>query len=226
MQPQTQTLPTTIPLLDKAPPAVLEMANSWLVSRRYPGGKQIFSADDDSNELYIIQEGQVRIYITHLDGRERTIAHLGPGDIVGEIGFLDNQPRSASVQTTCESTLLVLYRDAYLKLLQRWPPLGHNLAAILARRLREVSQEITILSFEDAYGRVAFALLKLYKARLNGETRLRLTHSELAHLAGTSRETVTRVLDMLRSKGLIVSYPGQIEIPDPAALEQACYGLQ
>lgn len=226
MQPQAQnTLPAT-PLLDRAPPAILEMARGWLVPRRYPPGKQIFSADDDSKELYIIQDGQVRIYITHLDVRERTIAHLGPGEVIGEIGFLDNQPRCASVQTTCESTLLVLHQDAYLKLLHKWPPLGHNLAAILARRLREVSQEITILSFEDAYGRVAFALLKLYKARINDDTRLKLTHNELAHLAGTSRETVTRVLDMLRNNRLIVSYTGQIEILDPAGLEQACYGLQ
>jgi len=79
----TQVLAKT-PLFQGVPPQALEVAREAFVTRSYPAGKQIFEAGDMGAALYIVQSGQVRIYRTYLDGRERMFAYLGPGEVFGE----------------------------------------------------------------------------------------------------------------------------------------------
>lgn len=221
----TQVLAKT-PLFQGVPPQALEVAREAFVTRSYPAGKQIFEAGDMGAALYIVQSGQVRIYRTYLDGRERMFAYLGPGEVFGEMSLLDDQPRSASAETTVDSVLLVLYQDAYWSLVRKWPEILHNLATILARRLREADLELEVLSFEEARGRVAYALTKLRKQRYGDGVRMKLTHQELAQLSGTSRETVTRVLHALREEELVKVGSGYVEIIDPAGLEEVLFGLR
>ncbi len=88
----TQVLART-PLFHKVPPQALEVAREAFVTRNYPAGKKIFEAGDMGAALYVVQSGQVRIYRTYLDGRERMFAYLGPGEVFGEMSLLDDQPR-------------------------------------------------------------------------------------------------------------------------------------
>lgn len=221
----TQVLAKT-PLFQGVSPQALEVAREAFVTRNYPAGKLIFEAGDMGAALYIVQSGQVRIYRTYLDGRERMFAYLGPGEVFGEMSLLDDQPRSASAETTLDSVLLVLYQDAYWSLVRKWPEILHNLATILARRLREADLELEVLSFEEARGRVAYALTKLRKQRYGDGLKMKLTHQELAQLSGTSRETVTRVLHALREEELVRVGSGYVEILDPAGLEEVLFGLR
>jgi CRP/FNR family transcriptional regulator, cyclic AMP receptor protein len=214
------------PLFQSVPPQALEVAKEAFVTRSYPSGKQIFDAGDMGAALYVVQSGQIRIYRTYLDGRERMFAYLGAGEVFGEMSLLDDQPRSASAETINESVLLVLYQDAYWSLVRKWPEILHNLATILARRLREADLELEVLSFEEARGRVAYALSKLRKQRYGDGTRMKLTHQELAQLSGTSRETVTRVLHALREDELVKVGSGFVEILDPVGLEEVLFGLR
>lgn len=221
----TQVLAKT-PLFQGVSPQALEVAREAFVTRNYPAGKVIFEAGDMGAALYIVQSGQVRIYRTYLDGRERMFAFLGPGEVFGEMSLLDGQPRSASAKTTVDSVLLVLYQDAYWSLVRKWPEILHNLATILARRLRQANLELEVLSFEEGQGRVAHALSKLYRQGYGDKLRIKLTHQELASLAGTSRETVTRVLRAFCEEGLVKVRFGYVEILDPAGLEEVLFGLR
>jgi CRP/FNR family cyclic AMP-dependent transcriptional regulator len=221
----TQVLAQT-PLFRGLPPHALEIAREAFVARNYPAGKQIFAAGDLGGALYIVQSGRVRIYRTYLDGRERMFAYLNPGDVFGEMSLLDEEPRSASAEMVEEGVLLALYQEGYWTLIRRFPEVLHNLASILARRLREADLELEILSFEEARGRVAYALLKLKRQRFADGGRMRLTHLELAQLSGTSRETVTRVLHALRDEKLIRMGNGYIEILDDQGLEEVLFGIR
>ena len=221
----SRTLANTT-LFQGVSPQALDVARESFVTRHFPAGKQIFEAGDLGAALYVVQSGRVRIYRTYLDGRERMFAYLGPGEVFGEMSLLDDQPRSASAESVEETILLVLYQDAYWSLVRKWPEILHNLAVILARRLREADLELEVLSFEEARGRVAYALTKLRRQRYGDGTKMRLTHMELAQLSGTSRETVTRVLHALRDEELVRMGSGFVEILDPQGLEEVLFGLR
>ncbi len=122
-----------------------------------------------------------------------------------------------------DASLLVLYKEAYLGLLRRLPLFAHNLARLLAHRLREADLELDLLAFEEAESRVAYALLKLLRQGYGPELRLR--HQDLAHLAGASRETVTRVLHALRDQGILRLAPGVVEVVSPGLLEELAFSL-
>ncbi|PZA07401.1 MULTISPECIES: Crp/Fnr family transcriptional regulator [unclassified Meiothermus] len=220
------TLLAQTPLFRGVPPQALEIAQEAFIARFYPAGATVFKAGDLGSALYVVQQGRVRIFRTYLDDRERVFAFLGPGEVFGEMSLLDDEPRSASAEVVTDSVLLVLYREAYQSLIRRYPQVAHNIAGILAKRLREADLELEVLSFEEARGRVAYALLKLYRQGFGENGRMKLTHLELAQLSGTSRETVTRVLHALKNEGLLRVTGGYVEIVDTTTLEEVLYGLR
>lgn len=221
----TQALAQT-PLFKGMQPQSMEAAREAFVIRSFPANKLIFEAGDQGAALYVVQTGRVRIFRTYLDGRERMFAYLGPGEVFGEMSLVDDQPRSASAEAIEDTTLLALYEENYWGLVRRFPEIIHNLAAILAKRLREADIELEVLSFEEARGRVAYALTKLQRQRYGESGKMRLTHLELAQLSGTSRETVTRVLHALRDEKLVQVGSGFVEILDPTGLEEVLFGLR
>jgi len=105
-----------------------------------------------------------------------------------------------------------------------------NLTSTLAERLRGMDDEAQVLSYQDAQGRVAYVLLRLYRdgvvELLADRARARLTHQDLANLAGTSRETVTRALKALESEGLIETRPREVDLLDVQGLEELLHGVR
>ena len=108
--------------------------------------------------------------------------------------------------------------------------LAEDLTATLAARLRGMDDESQILSYQDAQGRVAYVLLRLYRGGVidldSSHALVRLTHQELANLAGTSRETVTRALKALEAEGVIQTRPKEVFITDPEGLEEILHGIR
>ncbi len=205
---------------------IREACPTW----RFGPREAIFQKGDSGEALYLVIEGKVRIYRESLEGRRKVLAYVHPGEVFGEMSLVEERPRSASAIAEAPTEVLVLFRDTYFNLLRRFPLLGHNLARIIAGRLREMIDEILFLTFEEAKSKVAFALLKLYRHR-HGEPRdggwfIPIVHQEIANLAGTSRETATRVVHELRDRGIIASTSGGLVLKDFDALEQVLYGLQ
>ncbi|TBH21327.1 Crp/Fnr family transcriptional regulator [Thermus thermamylovorans] len=199
------------------------LARSYFTPLAYPRGKPIFHQGDLGQSLYLVEWGRVRLYRTHLGGQEKTLGFLGPGGVFGEMSLLDASERSASAVAEEDTLLLALYREPYLGLIRRLPLVAHNLARILAHRLREANLELDLLAFEEAQSRVAYALLKLLRQGYG--PRLRLRHQDLAALAGASRETVTRVLHQLKDQGVLRLAPGEVEVADAKLLEEVAFGL-
>lgn len=211
------------PLFHGLSPAEEEEALTYFRALTYPKGRLIFRQGDLGQALYLVARGQVRLFRLHLGGQERTVGYVGEGEIFGEMGLLEGKERSASAQAVEESLLFALFPEEYFALIRRFPLVAHNLARILAARLREADLEMDLLSFEEAKSRVAYALLKLLR---QGQGPLfRLRHQELAALAGTSRETATRALHELRGLGAVRLGPGEVEVVAPELLEEVAFGL-
>jgi len=217
------------PLLDGLPPHSTEILREACPTWSFEPGEAIFRKGDPGEALYIVLSGKVRIFRESLEGRPKVLAYVHPSGVFGEMSLVEGRPRSASAVAETPTKVLVLFRDTYFNLLRRFPLLGHNLARIIASRLREMNDELLFLTFEEAKSKVAFALLKLYRHK-HGEPRdggwyIPIVHQEIANLAGTSRETATRVVHELRSKGILETRQGGVLIRDVKALEQVLYGL-
>ena len=171
-------------------------------------GQVIFREGDDGDRLYVIIDGKVKIFRTSPDGRENMLAVLGPGDMFGELSLFDPRPRTASVATVTDATLLSMAHDDLRPWLSGRPAVATSLLQALAQRLRRTNEAMADLVFSDVPGRVAKVLLD-FASRFGSPTDegVRVTHDltqeELAQLVGASRETVNKALSDFVSRGWI-----------------------
>jgi len=219
-----------VPLFKGAPERALEIAASAVRKRVFEPGTTIFQEGDKGEALYIMAKGLVKLSKVDLGGHEKTLAILQPPEFFGEMALLGQTTRSATVTTLNEVHCFLLFNDDFRRLMSDYPSISLNLTTTLAARLRGMDDESQVLSYQDAQGRVAYVLLRLYRGGvidLDEERALvRLTHQELANLAGTSRETVTRALKALEGEGVIQTRPKEVYITDPEGLEEILHGIR
>lgn len=221
----------TVPLFRGAPARALEIAASVVQLRRFEPQTVIFQEGDRGEALYILAEGHIKLSKVDLGGYEKTLAILQPPEFFGEMALLGAQTRSATAVALGAVRAYLLFHDDFTKLVQSYPAISLNLMTTLAQRLRGMDDESQILSYKDAQGRVAFVLLRLYRNGIielsaAGEALVPLTHQELANLAGTSRETVTRALKVLEQAGVIATRPKEVILTDVEGLEEILHGIR
>jgi CRP/FNR family transcriptional regulator/CRP/FNR family cyclic AMP-dependent transcriptional regulator len=168
--------------------------------RTAPKDTTIFHAGDPADAVFVVANGKVKIVVTSSDGKEFILTILGAGQVFGEMALLESAPRSATVITATAVELLVINRKDFHHLLTTSPSLSRNLLAVLSRRLRRANSKMESLAYMDVAGRLARYLLDL--ARDHGQNLgngwvvvRRPTHSDIAHSIGTSRETVSRLIN-------------------------------
>ena len=169
-------------------------------ARKVPTDTTIFHEGDPADSIFVVVNGRVKVVTTSSDGKEFILSVLGGGQVFGEMGMLEAAPRSASVVTITEVDLLVIKREDFDRLLNTSPGISRKLMAILSRRLRRANSKMESLAYMDVAGRLARYLLDMaldHGQRLgNGWVVVRRpTHSDIAHSIGTSRETVSRLIN-------------------------------
>jgi len=163
---------------------------------------------EEGNSLFIIAKGSVKISRMSDSGKEVILAILGTGDFFGELSLMDGLARSANVTAIEDSEVLVLRRDDFLELIKEYPEITISLLKELAKRIRKSDAQIKSLSLLDANGKVASALLQLIGGTgtiVNNSAIIRKLPSQqnLASMAGTSRETISRVMRNFIKNGYI-----------------------
>jgi len=192
----------------------LEALGSLVIRRTFHKDETIILEEDDSVQaLFLIASGEVKVYMTGLDGRETILSLLSKGDFFGEMSLIDGAPRSASVRAITTAELLIIRREDFIDLLNRTPDLAMSLLMEMSQRLRKANRQIGSLATLTVFGRVAGTILNLLEergVRVHGENgemvtvlRNRPTQQQLAEMSGTTRETVSRVLSALQKKGCI-----------------------
>jgi len=194
------------PLLDDLTDYELELVKGVLIARRYSKNSLIIYEDDVGNCLFIIKKGRVKISVTAADGGEAILAILGEGDFFGELSVIDGLERSASVTAIDDVELLMMNRADFFEVLERVPKIAITLLKELAGRIRKSDSHISSLSLLDARGRIAATLIRL--AEDIGKVKGGKVHVEelplqrdLANIAGTSRETISRVIKRFEDEG-------------------------
>jgi CRP/FNR family transcriptional regulator len=211
-----------VPLFTELEPPELERFSRVAVPRTFPKGTRVFHEGDHSDACYIIRGGSFRVTREHPDGRAITLANLGPGDIFGELAMLDGEVRSASVEALSDGELLALPAVDVRGLLARHPEITVKLVAALVRRLRQANERISRQSFQTVPSRVAGVLSQLVAEESpwrGGEgVTIRMNQSDLAQLAGTSRESVSRFLAELERAGVVQVGRGRVTVVEPPKL--------
>ena len=193
-----------IPLFSSVRDADLEAIASLLIERRFPRHKTIVEEGLPGDYMYILCEGRVQVSKLSDDGREKILEFLEAGDFFGEMSLLDNAPRSASVRALADTRILALSRADFLAVLRRSPDLAMAVIQELTRRLRRVDDQASSLSFQRVEERTKGLLTRLAKEdpqNLGRRVTPALTHQQIADMIGTSRETVTRALKLLKEHG-------------------------
>lgn len=199
-----------------------QLADISSVFRRkiYPNGSLIITEGSKGETLFVLKRGAAKVTRESEDGREVILAFLNVGDIFGELSILDGRERSANVVTLAETEVFTLDRREFLGLLSGFPALSAQLLQELARRIRASDQQIEYLALRDSESRVLLALGRLADQMSTSEKpsyvmEVKLpVQQDLANMAGTSRETVSRVLRSLEKKGIISRSLGKVQLHD------------
>jgi CRP/FNR family cyclic AMP-dependent transcriptional regulator len=210
-----------VPLFSELSPEELARISAVAVPRSYPKGVRVFHEGDHSDACYIVRSGDLRVTREHSDGRAIALATLGPGDIFGELAMLDGEARSASVEALSDCELLALPASDVRSLLHGSAEITVKLVVALTRRLREANERISRQSFQTVPSRVAGVLSQLIaETPVQGHDgiTIRMTQADLAQLAGTSRESVSRFLAVLERAGVVRSGRGRVTVLEPARL--------
>jgi len=201
-----------IPLFQGVQEGDLDALADRTVTRSYPKQAIIVNEGDESDSLYLILAGRVKIYLSDETGKELILAIKGPGQYFGEM-VLDEQPRSASVMTLEPATFAVLSRADFRGFLLAHPAVALQLIQNLIRVARGLNQNVRSLAMLDVYGRVARILTELAVER-DGKMVIpdKLTQKDIAARVGASREMINRILRDLTTGGYVSVEDGRITI--------------
>lgn len=190
-----------IPFLRGLDGARLAEVLSRLRQREVPRGAVVFSQKEPSRAAYVVLEGQIRISVLSLNGNEMTIDVLNVGDTFGIAGLAGDLPRISTATALCPTALLEIPTETLRELVRRDPEVFSEMLEQLLRRLGRSIQEHVASGTQRVYARVAVKLLTLSDA--NGRVPENLSHQDIASMVGSTRATVTRVLQDLRRRGIL-----------------------
>lgn len=182
----------------------LELLEHHMVTRSFQKNTIIINEGDEASSFFIIIKGAVKVFLSNEEGKEIIINAQGAGDHFGELALLDDAPRSASVITTEKSTIGVIAKEDFHKVLAKNTDLSLNLIRELTRRVRLLSDNVRSLALMDVYGRVAKILLDMAQEE-DGIMVInkRPTQQDIANHIGASREMVARILKDLTTGNYI-----------------------
>ena len=193
-----------VPLFSVLPESQLALLTSLVSRKSYPRNNTIISAGDMTDSLFVIISGRLKVLMSDDEGREVILAILNANEFFGEMGLLDDSPRSASVVTLEACELFTLSKRDFKKCLEENFDLSMTVMRGLVRRLREADKKIGSLALMDVYGRVARLLLEMAET-VDGHKVVikKLAKQDIAKMIGASREMVSRVMKDLQTGGYI-----------------------
>ena len=204
-----------VPLFSALPEQQLVLLTSAVSRKSFPRGTTIIAAGDVTESLYVVVSGRLKVMMSDDEGREVILAMLGPNEFFGEMGLIDDHPRSASVVTVEACEVLTLAKRDFKSCLAENFEMAMTVMRGLVKRLREADQKIGSLALMDVYGRVARLLLEMAET-VNGQKVItkKLAKQDIAKMIGASREMVSRVMKDLQAGGFIEVRPGSIFLRD------------
>jgi CRP/FNR family cyclic AMP-dependent transcriptional regulator len=230
MRANTQFLPSPLdkgrllrshPFFSGLDDRIVERLIPHALTRKVKKGTLLFRKGDVGTNLYAVCAGAVRVSAPSDQGKDAVFNLIVPGEIFGEIAFLDGGPRTADAVMIESGELMVIERRDFLPLLQDYPELALRLLEILCGRLRRTSEQVEDIVFLGLKARLAKALLYLYEHSLSKPPqKLKVTQREISQLIGVSRESANKQLRSWQRQKWLKLERGGLSILSPDALKR------
>lgn len=194
----------SLPIFESMPMVRMEALARVASLCHVPRGGVVLREGENTNAIYFILNGALKVLVSDAEGREVILTILGRGELFGEMGAIDNHPRSATVIATQPSDLVMISKHDFQQILADNFEVSLAIMRGLAHRLRLADRKIESLALLDVYGRVARLLLD--SAEESGGRRIihnHVTKQDIAKMIGASREMVSRVMKDLQQQGMI-----------------------
>ncbi len=197
-------------------------------------GTVFYSPQEPNEVLFLVKRGRVRLYHLSIEGKDFTTAILEAGTFFGEMTLLGQALYGSYAEAMTPCTLCLMSRDDVRTHLLGNMRIAYRIVEMLGQRLIETEQRLADLALKRVPARLASLLLELahkhadYEQRAGiphtGPVEVSCTHEELAHLVGVHRETTTRILNEMRSRGLIELRRGRVALLNPEGLREFSTG--
>jgi CRP-like cAMP-binding protein len=209
----------TIPLFSELKDEEIERIAQGAVTQMFKKDNMVLIEEEIGSTMFVILDGRVKISRISDEGREVILSILCDGDFFGEMAILDGQTRSANAVTLEDTRLMIFRRDDFLDILYKYPQIAINLLKELAHRLRRSDSQIKSLSLQNALGKVAATILRIADdSGIIKQGKVEISQlppqQDLANMAGTSRETISRVIKSLGQLGYLSKIGGKLVILD------------
>ncbi|MGE5638598.1 MAG: Crp/Fnr family transcriptional regulator [Clostridia bacterium] len=210
-----------VPLFSSFPEDQLRTLAAVVTRKSVSRSTTVMAGGDPTDSLYIVLSGRLKVMMSDADGKEVILSILGPGEFFGEMGLIDDAPRSASVVAIEACELLSIAKRDFKKCLSDNFEMTTAVMRGLVRRLRDADRKIGSLALLDVYGRVARLLLDMAET-VEGEKIVtkRLPKQDIAKMIGASREMVSRVMKDLQLGGYIEMRGSNIVLRDSIVLPE------
>jgi CRP-like cAMP-binding protein len=188
----------------------------------------VFNKDESGHALFFLLEGRLQAVDFTVDGREVGLYFVDSGDFFGELAVIDTKPQPEFMIAVAKAKIAILPRHEARALMLTTPSVAEQLLARLAARLRQVSAQRTLLALPNPAQRICAQLLQMVEPPIGSGSRANIrqapTHQEIAIMINTSRETVTRVLQVLQTRGILKRDGNALEVIDPDYLGDVAAG--
>ena len=177
--------------------------------RKFPAKTSVYLPVDQSDGLFVLVEGQVRICSLTPDGKQSILTFIEPGEVFGELALFQSGNREECAETVVKSTIVHIPTIAMQEVLQRSPQLALGITRVVGFRRQRIERRLKYLLFRSNRERLVHLLLELAEdfgrpdAEGNVALGVRLSHQDLASVIGSTRESVTVILGQLQSEGLV-----------------------
>jgi CRP-like cAMP-binding protein len=214
-----------LPLFSNLEDKELREISRFTYEKRVKKGNVLFYQGEQGSTLYLIIKGKVKVVLIGESGKELVLAILKKGDFLGEMSIIEDEVRSATAIALEPTVFLTIDKENFLSFLTKNPKAMLGVLKELSKRLRNADEKIGELAFQNVYERVISYLNALAKTRGVKEKEGMFiselpTKREIADFIGSTRESVSRVLNDLHRKGLISLYRKSVIIKKKLSIDK------
>ena len=217
------TLSVSMRIFCNLAPAEIQDFESIGIEANLPKGAILFRKGDFANSVALLRQGQAKLLGTSGEGKVLILSVAVPGDLIGLGAVVSDSRHVYTAETVDNAVVKSIHKNEFLAFLQRHSRANVGVAGVLSREYKAAFfDDRPVAPAPSAAGRLASIILEFCRGAGHdcsaGSFTMALTHQDLADLAGTSRETVTRVLSSFRRQRFIHTRGASMAILDPDSL--------
>lgn len=215
---------TQIPLFRNLDEGTLRSYDTRVRWAKFEENELVIDYDDNTNDVYFMISGQVRVLYRTITGKEVILGEMGPGQFFGELSAIDGVGRSANVTALNRSQVCIISGPVFMELVTQNAAVCRQILTILATRIRFLNTRLAEHSFLQTKHRLYAELIRLSQPRAGHASQRVVSpppfHHDLAARIGCRREAVSRELSALEKEGLVAKTRGALALLNPDELNK------